>query len=220
MRKFLKYLIAFLIIPFAFGLSKMFYSELSRAAYLNMEIISFLLGILIYMTAHVFGFKPSFIYVIGHELVHVLATVLCGGKVTAFNASAKGGSVKTSKTNFFIELSPYFVPLYTLILIFLIPVVRYNLTRSHLFHVYIMFIGFTLGLHLIMNADAMKVRQPDITKSGYFFSLLFIYIANLLAIFFIFTFFAKQISFKEYFIRSLEYTKDLYVRLWHKFVMR
>ena len=65
----------------------------------------------------IFAFLPRtmWLYVLGHEFTHALAAMLAGGKVTAFHVTSKGGHVLTDKVNWWIALSPYFVPIYALI---------------------------------------------------------------------------------------------------------
>ena len=54
------------------------------------------------------------IYVVGHELTHVVWSWLFGGKVKKFRASSSGGEVVVTKSNFLVALAPYFFPLYEL----------------------------------------------------------------------------------------------------------
>src|ERR1043165_9902388 len=55
--------------------------------------------------------KPMWVYVFGHELTHAVSALAFGGKVKKFKATSKGGHVVITKTNFFIALAPYFLPL-------------------------------------------------------------------------------------------------------------
>lgn len=220
MTKFLKFLIGILLLPVAYGFSRTFVITLLNVNSPNIEIAVFFFGMVVYMFVHIFFYKPFFIYTLAHELVHAISAVICGAKVSSFHVSEFGGSIKTSKTNIFIELSPYFVPLYTLILLFLIPVVRYNLTNVNLFGAYLFITGFTLGMHLLMNVEILKVRQSDITKSGYVFSIVFIYLVNIIIVFSIFAFLTKEVSMKKFVADSLKNSYSIYSLLWHKFVMR
>ncbi len=61
--------------------------------------------------------KPMLVYVFGHELTHAVWTWLCGGRVKRFKASASGGHVILTKSNFLIALAPYFFPLYAVLVI-------------------------------------------------------------------------------------------------------
>ena len=56
-----------------------------------------------------------YLYVLGHELTHVLFVVIFRGQVTDFHVSTQGGYITTNKTNLVIALSPYFVPFWAVI---------------------------------------------------------------------------------------------------------
>ena len=49
-----------------------------------------------------------YLYVLGHELTHVLAVYCSRGSVSKFNASLTAATFKTDKNNLFISLSPLF----------------------------------------------------------------------------------------------------------------
>ncbi|NQT22367.1 MAG: hypothetical protein HQ579_02895 [Candidatus Omnitrophica bacterium] len=215
--KIFKYLIGALLIPVAIAFSKYFYIELSRLDYLGARMHIFSWGIIVYMLVHILLYKPVYLYTLGHESIHALATWICGGHITSFHVSSQGGSVGTSKSNFFIELSPYFVPVYTILLIVLTPLMRNILANVYTLSLYMFLLGFTLGMHLIMTAEALKLRQTDILKSGYAFSFMLIYIGNLLIVFLILSLFNSGLSFKTYFMKSLIYSRNMYLAVWNKF---
>lgn len=214
--KISKYIIGALLIPLAIGFSKAFYIGLSSLDYINVRLHLFIWGIVCYMLMHILFFKPTYFYTLGHEAIHILATWLCGGHITSFSISRWGGNVSTSKTNFFIELSPYFVPIYTIALILIGPLIKNQLADTYILSAYIFSLGFTLGMHLIMTAEALKLKQTDIMKSGYLFSLMIIYIGNLLIVFLILSLFTKDLSFKTYFLKSLDFSKNIYLSAWNK----
>ncbi len=179
----------------------------------------FLWGIVAYVILHLFLYKPTYIYTLGHELIHALSTWLCGGKVVSFRVSQEGGQVQTTKSNFFISLSPYFVPIYTIIvslLYFLLPLVIKipNLKTTYFFSM-----GFTLALHLVFTADVMKREQPDITKTGYLFSLVLIYVMNIFMVTFLISIFFKGVSFEAFFYNAYLESKTIYIRLFKQLFM-
>lgn len=212
----IKYIIGILLIPLAIGFSKAFYIQLLNLDYIGQRLSFFIWGIVIYMLIHILFYRPVYLYTLGHEAIHVLATWLCGGHITSFSISRSGGRVTTSKTNFFIELSPYFFPIYTVLLIFIAPLIRNKLMYPPLLSLYIFSLGFTLGMHLIMTAESLKLNQPDVMRSGYAFSLMTIYVGNLLLVFLILSFFIGDLSFKRYFFKSLEYTKSIYLSVFNR----
>jgi len=143
----------------------------------------FLLGIIVYSFVQLFLFKPVYLYVLGHEAVHVLATWLCLGKVTSFKVSSAGGSVATSKSNLFISLSPYFVPIYAILLTIFYYIVVHVSILGFMAQKYFMFLfGLTLAFHIVMTVDTLKTRQPDMVRSGYITSIVIIYVLNLIVI--------------------------------------
>jgi hypothetical protein len=126
--------------------------------------------------------KPMRIYVLGHELTHVLWTWLFGGKVKKFKASAKGGHVVITRTNFLIILAPYFFPLYAVLVVlcFLLGQVIWNGTTLQVwFH---LLIGAAYAFHVTLTWNALQTRQTDITSQGYFFSAVVIFLGNVLVL--------------------------------------
>ena len=62
--------------------------------------------------------KPMWIYVVGHELTHVVWSWLFGGKLKKFKATSQGGEVVITKSNFLVALAPYFFPLYAVLALY------------------------------------------------------------------------------------------------------
>lgn len=181
-KKGLKTAIGILLLPFVASVSIAFYRQFG-----NIDVIFtaeqqyFLWGIITYCAIQLLLFKPAFIYVLGHEAVHALATWICLGRVTSFKISPSGGSISTSKSNLFISLSPYFVPIYAILSIILYYVVNDVFFWGFLARPYFMFLlGVMLAFHIVMTVDTLKIRQPDLVKAGYLTSLILIYVINLI----------------------------------------
>lgn len=127
--------------------------------------------------------RPVIVYVFAHELVHALATWLCLGQVTNLQASAAGGKVTTSKSNTFIRLAPYFVPLYAMLAALLFvaldagwrPMAEYRWALSAA-------LGFTMAFHVGFTLWSLNRGQPDLKPDGWLFSLVIIYLANVLVL--------------------------------------
>lgn len=209
--KIFKTLVGLLLLPIAIGTAKAFYAEVSDISLLSGILHILERGILVYFFIHVFIFRPVYLYVLGHEFVHVLATWVCGGQVVSFNVSPKGGNVVTSKTNFFIELSPYFVPIYT-ILIGIIYFFLRSIDKSipHMSLVFIFLVGFTLAFHFVMTSEVLRMEQPDILKSGLIFSFVVIFVANLFVVTLAFSPIFSDISFFSFAKRSWLNSLDAY----------
>lgn len=208
--KFLKTILGLLLIPVAIGFAKSFYFSLSGISIFSSTLHVLERGVLAYLLIHVLLFRPAYIYVLGHEIVHVIATWICGGHVVSFSVTPSGGNVVTSKTNFFIELSPYFVPLYTILLgVAYVLMKTIGYTIPHMTPVFIFMIGITVTFHFVMTADVLKMQQSDIARSGLIFSLIIILVSNLLVVMAVFCPLFK-LSFIEFVKRSGTYSGEMY----------
>jgi len=120
------------------------------------------------------------LYVLGHEFTHALAAMLAGGKVTAFHVSAKGGHVLTDKVNWWIALSPYFIPIYALIWMALWLTVDFYHPLRDIQPLLYFGIGLFWAFHLTFTVSMANHRQTDLTGQGLVFSFTVILLINLL----------------------------------------
>lgn len=122
--------------------------------------------------------RPMWIYVLGHELTHVLWTWLFGGRVKKFKATSKGGAVTISKSNFLISLAPYFFPLYA-VLVLAGWLIGDWLWDWHALRVYFhLLLGASYAFHITLTAHVLGGEQSDLAAHGYFFSLVIIFLGN------------------------------------------
>jgi hypothetical protein len=125
--------------------------------------------------------RTMWLYVLGHEFTHALAAMLAGGKVTAFHVSSKGGHVLTDRVNWWIALSPYFVPIYALIWMALWLTVNFYHSLRPWQPILYFGIGLFWAFHLTFTASMAHRRQTDLSGQGVFFSFVIILLVNLLA---------------------------------------
>ena len=119
--------------------------------------------------------KPMWVYVFGHELTHALWTWLSGGSVKKFKVTSSGGHVVVSKTNFLIALSPYFFPLYAVVVVLVFVVGQWLWDwRAHVmwFH---LALGVAYAFHLTLTWHILQTQQTDITSQGWLFSAVVIF---------------------------------------------
>ena len=194
----IKFIIGILALPVAVGMTLAFYQNIILIAELAKNLNFFIWGIVFYVILHLLFYKPTYFYVLGHEAVHAGMAWIFGGKIKSFKVSEEGGAVATDKSNVVIELAPYFIPIYAI----LISVVYFVVASSYAINgaLFIFLIGFTLAFHLISTIEIMKIKQPDIMKSGYFFSIIIVYIINILVISFIFSLVFPGFSIKKFFL--------------------
>ena len=126
--------------------------------------------------------KPMWIYVVGHELTHVVWSWLFGGKLKKFKATSQGGEVVITKSNFLVALAPYFFPLYAVlvVLLFLAGHLIWGWSRwTPGFH---LLLGAAYAFHLTLTWEILQTRQSDITGQGYLFSGAVIFLGNVLVL--------------------------------------
>jgi len=210
----LKGLIAVLATPIAIAMTMSLYRGIKTVGELSGNMPFFLAGVVAYIVIHVLFYKPTAAYVFGHEAIHAIASWLCGGKLSGFKVSKEGGSVTTDKTNTLVELAPYFVPLYAIIVMALYYVVAqsYKINGS----IFIFLIGFTLAFHVITTIEVMKTAQPDFVKSGYFFSIVIVYLMNIMVIAGIFSALFSSFSLQKLVTDTCILSKGMYVGLYRQ----
>ncbi len=217
MAKTFKTILGLAMIPVAVGTAKAFHLAISDISLFSGMLRVLERGVLAYLAFHLLIIRPVYIYVLGHECVHILATWLCGGRVVSFSVTPSGGNVVTSKTNFFIELSPYFVPFYTIMLGAVYVLLRATgKSIPHMTPIFIFLIGVTLAFHFVMTAEILKMQQSDIARSGLVFSLVLILVLNLVVVMAVFSplFRISFLDFiKDSYANSVEIYRIAYLRV-------
>jgi hypothetical protein len=119
--------------------------------------------------------------VFSHELTHLLFAVFTLNKIEGFSVSFSGGAVSyRGNTNWLVKLSPYFFPLssFFVLIVSLFLNDNYQLYINHLLVITYLFYALTA-------IDSFSLRQPDISSSGYIFSVVFIVIINVFLLLFV-----------------------------------
>lgn len=181
--RFLKFLIAVALLPLLAGeiwtLIDLAWHSAPAGQWRDSWFVSLAAGFAVWVLIFLLLPRTMWLYVLGHEFTHALAAMLAGGKVTAFHVSSKGGHVLTDKVNWWIALSPYFVPLYALIWMGLWVVVDFYHSLKPWQPVLFFGIGLFWAFHLTFTASMAHRKQTDLTSQGVFFSLVVILLINL-----------------------------------------
>lgn len=178
MPKWVKFIIALLLLPVCMGAARELWTLLTIAGAADTVWFPMLAGVAAWVSVYLLLPKPMWIYVLGHELTHVVWTWLFGGKVKKFKATSKGGHVKVTKSNSLITLAPYFFPFYAIlvVLVFVIGNLIWNWHSCRpLFH---LLLGAAYAFHLTLTGHILKTEQSDITSQGWFFSAVLIFLGN------------------------------------------
>ncbi len=157
------------------------------------------------------------VYVLGHELTHALAAWMSGESVHSFKVGSSRGHVEVSRSNVFIALAPYCIPVYSVLAVAgyrLLIEWRPEYSREWLFP---LLMGLTLAFHMIYTFDCLwGRRQPDLAAAGgAVFSLALIAGANGLVILVALkTMFPASVELASEFLRSAELTEAFWRRCW------
>lgn len=211
-----RFIVSLLLIPLCVAITISFYNGILSIRAISESGLLFILGALAYSVLHLLLFKLSFLNVLGHELLHAIATLFSGGKVLSFKVSTNEGSVRSTAPNLFVILAPYLIPGYTIFIALLYFVSSFFMDVTRFSGYFIFFIGFTLMFHLAYTAGSIREKQPDLMKTGYLFSISFIYMVNLLIVFLIITLLFKEASFFDFLSSSYERSKEFYYSFWRQ----
>lgn len=182
MKRIIKLLLAVILIPACIGVVKALIGQIVAMEELSPQQFYFLLGFICYLVIQVIFFKPIRTYIFGHELTHIVWSIIFGGEVKDFKVSKKGGSVLLTKTNFLINLAPYFFPIYTVIVLLIYYGAGVFVDVKPYVSYMLFLVGFTLSFHLALTFYALATKQPDVVKTGVIFSLVVILLINVVVI--------------------------------------
>jgi len=217
--RWVKNFIAIFLLPVALVLTQTFFGlftkvDSKQAFWTGEEFWFFSLGVALW-TLWFFGSiwalgrpRPVRAYVFGHELTHAIWVWLWGGKVSRFEVSRDGGYILTDTHNFWIALAPYFYPLYSFVVIlgFGMASVFCDFTRVEETLLFMtplqwlfLLLGATWAFHLSFTIWMIPKGQTDLTHHGTFFSLVIIYLMNLLLLTGFLIVIARELTFAGYF---------------------
>ncbi len=213
--KLFKFFYGIILLPFCYGFLKVFIFIIQKLEFSDRFVVIFLSGLIFYLIIHFCFYNPIRIYVIGHEFVHMISAWICGAKVSKVKLKKNSGAVTVNRVNTFIALSPYFVPVYSIFLVILWGIIKYVLSVNLKIEIFIFLLGITVMFHIVLTAYTISVGQSDFNISGLMFSLVVIFIINLVMLICIILFllpvnitFAEVMS-KIYFETKISYKNTL-----------
>jgi hypothetical protein len=210
--RWVKFVVGLFLLPLCYIFTAAFFSALLDALTSQMpgrphfwatpEFWFFSLGLVCWLIIY-FGLpRPLVVYVFGHELTHALMVKIMGGRVSEFRVSRDGGYIISSKINTWIALAPYFVPIYSVLVILLYGAVSlfYDLQPHALLATGILYglLGLTWGFHATFTLSMIPRGQTDLAYGGNFFSLTVIYLMNLLVLSLLLIVATPYVSFRSF----------------------
>ena len=184
MPKWAKLIIAILLLPVCVGAASALWMVLRGSGSADTTWVPLLAGAACWAVVYLLLPRPMWIYVFGHELTHAVWTWLCGGKVKRFKATANGGHVVISKSNFLIALAPYFFPLYAVLVVVLFLAGHLIWNWQHFLVWFHLLLGAAYAFHVTLTFHVLQTKQTDITGQGYLFSAVIIFLGNVIVLLF------------------------------------
>lgn len=183
MARFLCFLLAIALLPFAWGLSLAFFDvfrmvSASGETIFSPEALSALGGLVAFLVAWVALPAPVRLYVLGHELTHAVWGLAFGARVSNLKVGKSGGSVLLSKSNVWITLAPYFFPFWTIIVVVAALVTRCFVSPLPWPCAWLFAIAFTWCFHVCFTIRSLMQPQPDVQEYGRLFSYVLIWTFN------------------------------------------
>lgn len=226
MKKFLKFLIGIVLLPFALFFIYDFMAVIWIIIKNFRLTFPFLFGAAVYIILHKYIYNFSRPYVFAHEICHALAAWCSGYHVSDINVQEESGQTKVSDINTFVLLAPYCIPLYAIICalsfyitsLFWAEIINYEKTFLGL-------LGFFVTFHLVHTYKSLtETEQSDIVLAGGgVFSFVLIAIINLtLIVLFINFLFPGLVAptsiFKDVFIQTYNFWK-MFIIYMRKFII-
>ncbi|MBP7217043.1 MAG: hypothetical protein KBA46_07155 [Candidatus Omnitrophica bacterium] len=116
----------------------------------------FWLGVAMFLVLYLFVWRPVIVYQKGQQLMEILFSF-----------------VKP-----LVKVAPFLVPIYSVVLTIAYGVAMLlNKTQElNVTSYFVCLFGFSIALHLVFSADAMRDKQGDFLKANYIFGFSFVYI--------------------------------------------
>lgn len=134
--------------------------------------------------------RPLRLYVFGHELTHAVWVWMWSGRVSKFEGwNPDGGYVITDTHNFWIALAPYFYPIYSFVVILAFAIAGCFVDFASVSGTFLLMtplqwlfvlLGATWAFNFTFTLWMIPKGQTDLTYHGTFFSLVIIYLMNVL----------------------------------------
>jgi hypothetical protein len=176
MSRLFKLLISPLWLPLLWAASDGFWRYAGQAPPSGRRELYFLGGLLLYFVLLLLSRDRgrSFAHTFEHELTHLVVGLLFFKSPSQFKVGKQDGETYLSGSNFVISLAPYFLPLWAMIPLLLLPLLNPAGTFGAL-----ALLGFLYGLHVYSTIHEFGFYQPDVKEHGRIFSLLCVATLNL-----------------------------------------
>ena len=213
MPKWVKMIIAIALLPICIGAGQALWLVIQRSGSADTTWVPQLAGAACWIVVYLLLPKPMWLYVLGHELTHVVWGWLFGAEIRKLKVTSSGGHVVITKTNFLIALAPYFFPLYAVIVVAVFALGHVIWNWHQFLPLFELFLGAAYAFHLTLTGHVLKTRQSDITDQGYLFSAVVIFLGNISVLLLGIPLLAAKVDVGRAFVWWFECTREVFHRI-------
>ncbi|HOX53986.1 MAG: hypothetical protein PHI86_03165 [Candidatus Omnitrophica bacterium] len=182
----IKLIFAIIFVPIVVFCSISFFKQIHSV---DREIYElFVWGIFSYLILHLFIYEPDIMFKKGQDMVSV---------VFRFFAPL-------------VNVASFVLPIYTIFLLIAFSIIKLFFKDLNIAKQFIFLVSFTLTLHMVFCAKALKSKTDDVLKANYFFSMQLIYIVNLFIVAFSLSYFLNGFSFIDFYNNTFSEAVNIY----------
>ena len=215
MPKWIKFVIALVLLPVCVGAASALWMVIQHCGSADTTWVPFLAGAACWLVIFFMLPKPMWIYVFGHELTHAIWTWIFGGEVRKMKVTSSGGHVVISKSNFVIGLAPYFFPLYAALVVAVFAAGQFFWNWQRFLPWFHLLLGAAYAFHVTLTFHVLQTRQSDITDQGYVFSAVVIFLGNVIVLLLGIPLLVTKVGVWLAFQWWFECSNEVFVRLIH-----
>ncbi|MDP1853009.1 MAG: hypothetical protein Q8L26_02220 [Candidatus Omnitrophota bacterium] len=116
-----------------------------------------------------------------------------------------------------VKFAPYVLPIYTILILVFAVTFSFFKDISPYRDTLLFLTGFSIILHFVYTADAMRAKQSDFLKASYFFSIVLVFLFNVIILAATLNRFLPEFSFMQFFQNACTSTKDAYKVIFDQF---
>jgi len=136
----------------------------------------FWLGALIFLIFFLFIWEPEIIYTGGHKLLEVIFSFFQP----------------------FVEVAPYVVPIYTIIVFMVFGLLSLAIQDNWLLEYCMFLAGFSIIMHIVFTSRALGSKKGDFLKADYVFGFSLVYIIDVMLLALLLSIVFKHFSFLSF----------------------
>lgn len=170
--------IALLLLPLCLGIGQAILRVMHASGRADRVWVAMLAGAACWLVIYLRLPKPMWVYVVGHEVTHVVWSWLFGGKLKQFKATSRGGHVVVTRTNFIVALAPYFFPIYAIVVVIVFVLGNWIWGWREQVVWFHLLLGVAYSFHVTLTWHILQTKQSDISDQGYLFSAVVIWLGN------------------------------------------